>query len=289
MLAFDFGELLEKHARSNLFLLLTVFLILLCTWLAVRFLKYLFRKYSKIIEQFFNKDPTFFNFTKNLSIAIVYVIGIGLAIASIPAFRTFTVSLFAGAGVLAAIIGFASQQAISNVISGFFIVLFKPIRVNDIIELDSRQIGVVEEITIRHTVIRNFRNQRIVIPNAIINSTTIINYNLVDEKICRHIDFIITMDSDHNKAMQIMEQEILKHPLLIDNRTPQDIEQNIPQVQVRLIEFTSLGILLRAYAWTKNQSDAFSLHCDVNKTIKNEFDKHNIRIAHLSTEVIKIN
>jgi small-conductance mechanosensitive channel len=279
MLLFNFLEFF-KHHKENITLILTVLAILLCTWLVARFAKYLFDKYETFFELFVNKDATFLNFTKNITSAIIYIIGIGLAVSSIPEFRTFTVSIFAGAGVLAAIIGFASQQAISNVISGFFIVIFKPIRVNDIIEIENKHIGVVEEITMRHTVIRNFRNQRIVIPNTIINTTTIVNFNLIDEKICRYIDFTITLDSDHNKAMRIIEEEILKHPLLIDNRSQEEKEQNAPQVSVRIIEFNTLGILLRAYAWTKNQSDAFLVHCDVNKNIKEAFDKHNIKLAH---------
>jgi small-conductance mechanosensitive channel len=278
ILLFNFLEFL-KYYKDNIVLIITIFAVLLCTWLAARFFKYLFNKYENFFELFINKDPTFFNFTKNITSATIYIIGIGLAISSIPEFRTFTVSVFAGAGVLAAIIGFASQQAISNVISGFFIVIFKPIRVHDIIEMENKQMGIVEEITMRHTVIRNFRNQRIVIPNTIINTTTIINFNLIDEKICRHIEFTITMDSDHNKAMRIIETEILKHPLLIDNRTEEEKEQNLPQVNVRIIEFTPLGILLRAYAWAKDQPDAFAIHCDVNKNIKEAFDEHNIKLA----------
>ena len=60
---------------------------------------------------------------------------------------------------MVAIIGFASQKAFSNIISGIFILIFKPFRVKDTIEfLDSTK-GVVEEITLRHTIIRNYENR----------------------------------------------------------------------------------------------------------------------------------
>ena len=80
-----------------------------------------FKKSSKIIKV----DPTQFNFLKHSMTAILYTIGIGFAVYMIPPLRALSVSVLAGAGVLAVIIGFASQQAFSNVIGGIFLVIFK--------------------------------------------------------------------------------------------------------------------------------------------------------------------
>lgn len=91
-------------------------------------------------------------------------------------------TLFAGAGIFAAIIALASQQALSNIISGIFIVISKPFRVGDYIELSILHRGTVEDITLRHTVIRDIQNNRIIVPNSKINSETIVNYHLNDER-----------------------------------------------------------------------------------------------------------
>ena len=57
---------------------------------------------------------------------------------------------------MAVVIGFASQNALSNIISGIFILIFKPVKVSDIIEFKDGLRGTVEEITLRHILIKDF-------------------------------------------------------------------------------------------------------------------------------------
>ncbi len=94
--------------------------------------------------------------------------------------QTISTGIFASAGIFAAIIGFASQQAFSNIVGGIFIVIFKPFRVGDFIQVGTN-IGNVEDITLRHTVIKDLQNKRIIIPNSVISTETIVN-NHIEEK-----------------------------------------------------------------------------------------------------------
>src|SRR5688572_10272880 len=119
-------------------------------------------------------DPTKYNFLKNAVEFIIYVIALIVDFNSIPKLRDYGTALFAGAGVLAAIVGFASQSAFSNIVSGVFIVVFRPFRVGDRVRVGQLYTGDVEDITLRHTVIKDFENRRIVIPNSVVNNETII-------------------------------------------------------------------------------------------------------------------
>ena len=56
------------------------------------------------------------------------------------------------------IVGFAAKDAISNLIAGLFIVLFRPFRIGDYIKLENESTGIVDDITLRHTVINTFEN-----------------------------------------------------------------------------------------------------------------------------------
>src|SRR3990172_10703184 len=76
-------------------------------------------------------DATRFRFFRNMVDFLIFTTAGMLVVYSIPALRTLGLTLFAGAGIIAAIVGFASQQAFSNIISGIFIVIFRPFRVND--------------------------------------------------------------------------------------------------------------------------------------------------------------
>ncbi|MCW8940795.1 MAG: mechanosensitive ion channel family protein, partial [Flavobacteriales bacterium] len=196
----------------------------------------------------------------------------------IPSLRSFGSALFAGAGILAAIIGFASQKAFSNIITGIFILIFKPYRVGDVIEISNGRIGTVEEITLRHTVIKDFKNERIIVPNTVISDDIIINSSITDAKIQCRVEIGISYDSDIDLAMQIMRSECEKHPLLIDNRTDEDLANEVPLVRVAVIALADFSVNLRANAWTESFTDAFQMRTDLLKSIKERFDREGIEI-----------
>jgi small-conductance mechanosensitive channel len=224
-------------------------------------------------------DPTKYSFLKNAVEFIIYIIALIVIFNSIPKLKSYGTALFAGAGVIAAIVGFASQSAFSNIVSGVFIVMFQPFRVGDRVRVGQIYTGDVEDITLRHTVIKDFENRRIVIPNSVINNETIVNSTLLSENICTFIELGIAFDADVDQAMRIMQEEAMNHPHCKDNRTREEIGEGVPKVIVRLINITETAVQLRASAWSKDPSNAFEMKCDVLKSIKKRFDQAGITLA----------
>ena len=186
--------------------------------------------------------------------------------------------MLTGAGILAVVAGIASQHALSNIMSGIFIIIFKPFRVNDRLLIKNTFSGIVEDITLRHTVIRDFENKRIIIPNTVISNEVIVNSNFANEKICKWIDISISYDSDLGIAKNILREEVEKHPLHVDPRTPEEITEGVPEVQVRVIGLGDFSVNLRAWAWAKDAPDGFVLACDLLESIKLRFDREGIEI-----------
>lgn len=231
-------------------------------------------KYAKKLKT----DPTNFSFIKNSVGFIIYTTAIMFIFFKIPYLKTIGTALFAGAGLVAVIIGFASQKAFANIISGIFILIFKPFKISDIIEFKDGQKGVVEEVTLRHTLIKDYENRRIIIPNSVISEETIINSNIQDEKIRKHVEFSISYDSNIDKAIDIIRDEALKHPLQVDNRSKQEIAKNDPCVIIRVISLSDFSVDLKAYIWTNGNDNAFALKCDLLKSVKQRFDNEGIEI-----------
>jgi small conductance mechanosensitive channel len=223
-------------------------------------------------------NPTTFSFLKNSVTFFLYIIAIIWVFYKIPYFNSLGSALFASAGILAAIIGFASQKAFANIIGGLFIVMFKPFRVGDTIEISNNRKGVVEEITLRHTVIMDYEFRRVIIPNSIISDETIINSSVTDEKIRKHIEIGIAYDADVDLAIQIIREEIERHPLFMDERTKQEKMTNEPPVLVRLISLGDFAVTLKAYVWAANNDEAFILQCDVLYSVKKRFDELGVEI-----------
>jgi len=221
---------------------------------------------------------TNYQFLRRFVVALIYIVGFSTAIYLIPPLKTIAGSVLAGAGIFAVAIGFASQQALSNVVGGIFIVIFKPFQINDRLTVRGTMTGIVEDITLRHTVIRNFENQRIIIPNSVISEEILVNPDFVNDRICKYIDIGISYDSDIDLAKKIMAEEVEKHPFYIDPRKVVDIENGVPLVVVRVISLGEYAVNIRAWAWAIDSPNGFVMSCDLYESIKKEFDKEGIEI-----------
>jgi small-conductance mechanosensitive channel len=259
--------------RPIIYIIILALAVLLTLW--VRRFIHRFVSNSSILLKV---DPTKYNFIKNAASLIIFSLALFLIIYSVPELRSLGTTLLASAGIATAVLAFASQAALSNIISGVFIVIFKPFRVDDLIRMDDGKSGVVEDITLRHTVIRDFQNQRIIVPNAVISEQTIVNAHISDERLKRQIFFGISYDSNIDKAFAIITEEAEKHPLIYDGRTPEEKRNAWPLVKCRVIGFGDSSVNLRADVWSKTPEESWELFCDLNKSIKERFDKEGIEI-----------
>ena len=221
---------------------------------------------------------TSYVFIKNSISFILYTIGTIYIIHKIPYLNSMGKTLFGAAGILAAVIGFASQKAFSNIVSGLFILIFKPFRVGDVIEITGNKKGFVEEITLRHTVIKDFEFRRVIVPNSIISDETIVNSSITDEKIRKQIEFNIGYEADVDLAKEIIRENVKKHPLFIDYRTPKEIKDDLDQIIIRMVNWGDYYITLRAYVWTSNFENSFNLQCDILDSVKRDFQAKGVEI-----------
>ena len=241
----------------------------------------------KIKEKFKqNDDPTNFKFIRYFVAIIIGFLGAMIASLAFPSLKGITQTALGGAGIIALIAGFAAQEALANVIGGLFIIAFKPFKTGDRVKLTDTMVGTITDITLRHTVIRNFENKMIVIPNAVINKEKLINYDLGGHKLCELIEIGISYDSDIDLAKKIMQEECENHPLIFDNRLTIEEEKGDPIVTTALVELNEYSIKLRAWAWVRNFTDSFILRCDVLESIKKRFDKEGVEIPYPSRTVL---
>lgn len=257
-----------------LLIVITLVIATILTLILRKLLSVFITKYARKLKT----DPTNFSFIKNSVGFLIYTSAIIFIFLKIPYLKSIGTAMFAGAGIIAVVVGFASQKAFSNIISGIFILIFKPFKISDIIEFKDGQKGVVEEITLRHTLIKDYENRRIIIPNSVISEETIINSNIQDEKIRKHVEFSISYDSNIDKAIDIIREEATKHPFIIDNRSQEDIANNVPLVIIRVIALSDFSVDLKAYIWTSGSDNSFIIKCDLLKSVKQRFDEEGIEI-----------
>ena len=272
----------ERYEDFGVFILVLL-ITLLVEWTSQRAMN----RFIRLNSQDINSDPTNYKFLANALRGIIYTVGMMIAIREYPPLRSVAGSLLAGAGIFAVAIGFASQQAFSNIVSGIFLIIFKPFRVNDRLRVKEIYVGVVEDITMRHTVIRDIENRRIIIPNSVIATEVIVNSDYSDGKICKYIEFGVAMNTDIDKAKRIIAEEIERHPKFKDFRTQEDIKNGKPIVDVKLTRFTDHSMILRGAAWASSNAVGFEMNFDLNESIKKRFDTEGVEIPYPHYVIMK--
>ncbi len=268
-----------------------IILTLVLTVIAGRILKSAIRRsYERVVAReahIFHINQTHYIIVSRLVIAGVYVLGIAAAIYQVPQARTLFYSAMAGAGVLALIVGFATKDVFANIVSGISIVIYNPFRVGDKITINN-ETGTVEDITLRHTVIRTWENKRIVIPNSVVSSQAITNATILDPKIQKSIDVSISYESDIDKAKKIMLDEARKHPDAV-SWTQKNVHgkttENGPRVFV--VNLADSGVVLRLYFWTRDFTTSYTAAWELLERIKKRFDRAAIEIPYPHRTIVQ--
>lgn len=225
-------------------------------------------------------DKTTMGFVRQIVVAVVYIIGVAAFLSLIPGMEKVSSSILASAGIGAMAVGLASQEALSNIVGGLFIIFSKPFKVGDYIMVDSTVTGTVMEISLRHTVIRNSENRMILVPNKTMNTSTVVNSSYGDPATCTSIAIGVSYDTNLDHAIASMRDEIMRHPLLIDRRSDAERAAGAPQVVVRVTALGDSAITLCASAWSATTGNAYAMKCDLLKSIKERFDREGIEIPY---------
>lgn len=121
-------------------------------------------------------------------------------------------------GIFAIVLGFAAQGIVGNLISGIFLVFERPVKVGDVVNIDST-VGMVEDIRIISTTIRTFDGYFVRIPNLTVFNAKIINY-FVNK--ARRFEYTIGIRyrDDAEKAVAIIKETIDENPFALKYPEP---------------------------------------------------------------------
>ena len=222
------------------------------------------------------KNVTRLGFFRRIISILLITITFIFILLQVPGFRAFSVSLLAGAGILAIILGFAAQKTLSNIIAGISIAVYTPYRIGDRLKI-GEDFGEVENLNLRHTVLRAWDNRRIIIPNSLMLEKELINYSIRDEKLLWTVDTRISYDSDIDKARKIMLAEARKHQrVFVPKRGGGLLAGGEPMV--KMTKFGQIGVNLRLYFWIKRHEEAWFTGFELMEAIKKGFDKAGIEV-----------
>ncbi|HSH43982.1 MAG TPA: mechanosensitive ion channel domain-containing protein [Arenicellales bacterium] len=209
-------------------------------------------------------DSTLTGFVSSLAKYLVLVFTI---IAVLNQFGVQTASLIAVVGAAGLAIGLAMQGTLSNIAAGVMLLIFRPFRVGDYVEV-SGQSGTVDTINLFVTELCTPDNKQIIVPNSNIWGQAVVNYSYHPRRRL-DLEIGISYESDIDEATRAI-QEILD----ADERALKEPE---PLIAVGNLGASSVDLTVRV--WVKAE-DYWGLKFDLTKRLKQTFDERGIGIPY---------
>ena len=173
-------------------------------------------------------------------------------------------------------VGMALKDSLANIANGIVIIITKPFKKGDHIEIAGTE-GIVRSVKILTTEIFTFDNKRIVLPNSAIVNGTLTNYTANPT---RRVDIVISVsyDSDIKLVKKVLTNLLDDHKLVLD----------VPSPTIILKAFSDSSLDFQLKFWVKTD-DYYSALFDINEKIVEEFRKNNIEIPYNKLDVKLLN
>jgi small conductance mechanosensitive channel len=220
---------------------------------------------SKLIGKAMTKaqvEITLVSFVQSLSYIAMLIFVIIAALAKVGIQTASFIAVLGAAGLA---VGLALQGSLANFASGVLMLIFKPFKIGDFIEAGGSK-GIVKEIRIFNTILNTPDNIRVIIPNAQVTGSSIMNYTVNGT---RRVDLVIgvSYEDDLKKANQVIT-DILK----ADDRILDD-----PSFTVAVSELADSSVNFVVRPWVK-AADYWDVYFNLTETIKLSLDKNGISI-----------
>lgn len=194
-----------------------------------------------------------------LKVALVFIVAttVGIDTASFMA-------LFAAAGLG---VGLALQGSLGNFAAGIIILLFKPYKVDDWVEIQEK-FGQVEDIQIFNTLVRTPGNKVLVIPNGQVIEGILTNYS-VKGSIRMELTALLPYNENFPKVKELMLKNLLEIEGVLTHPAP--------EVGIEEFDSHSIKLAIRPYI---EPSNFWDVHFKTNEMIKRVFHQNGIKMAY---------
>lgn len=189
-----------------------------------------------------------------------------------------TTSFVAIFGAMAFAIGMALQGSLGHFASGVMLLIFKPYRVGDLVDL-SGQVGVVEEIQIFNTILRTPDNKKVIVPNGVVTSGVITNISGQGE-IRVDMTYGIGYEGDIDAAKKVFQQ--------VADSCPQVMKDKPVDIFVSELADSSVNFVVRPWAKSEHYWDVyFYMHENIKKQL--DANKIGMPFPQMDIHVNKLN
>ena len=216
---------------------------------------------------------------------VIIVVGIFMiAISALDGSSSVWKTMLGGTAVVSAVVAFAAQDVVKDIIAGLMISLQKPFDIGDRIALSDGTVGIVEDMTNRHVVLIGLDTTRHIVPNSVINSLKITNYSFHRDCRSANFQFPIGYDSDVDFAKAVILKAIMDDPLTIPGKLDKNGEPCYAGIYFTAFESSSLIMQTTVYYESTVSSEV--LIDEINTKVRAALNENGIEIPYDYVTVI---
>jgi potassium efflux system protein len=201
----------------------------------------------------------------------IFIIGVLVALYE---FGINPAPLLVGLGVVGLAIAFGVQEIVANLVSGLIIMVDRPIKIGDIVDVEGAS-GKVMDVGLRASTVRTLDNVNHLIPNKLIILNRITNYSKYDPKMRLQISIGVSYGSDMQKVRDVLLEVAKSHPKVLEEPAP----------EVRITEFGNSSVDFIVFAWIEDPSQRFRIKDEINWEINQKFKENKITIPFPQVDV----
>ena len=213
-----------------------------------------------------NGDKHVIKTSKRVSAYVIYSL---TAVALLGVFGVPLSALGAMVGLIGLGLSFALKDMIANFISGLLIMINRPFKIGDQIEV-SGEAGTVRDIKIRASEIKTYDGRKVIVPNSTLYSNTVINNTAYDE---RRYEVVVgvSYDDDVEQAKELAMETLEEAEMTEDD----------PEPQVLVDELGGSSVNLKLRGWTKpSKANMVKASSEVTQLVKDKYDDAGIDIPY---------
>jgi small conductance mechanosensitive channel len=190
-------------------------------------------------------------------------------------FGVQTTSIVAVIGAAGLAIGLALQGTLSNVAAGVMLILFRPLKIGDFVEVGGAM-GTVKDITLNFIELADLSNVQVVVPNSQVWGNTIKNYSAYP---LRRAEWVFGVGYGVNLASA---EAVIRDTIMAD---PRSMDEPAPFVQVNELNTSSVDFLVRVWC---SAGDYFQYQADMKRRVKEALDAGGIDIPFPTRTLVHI-
>jgi small-conductance mechanosensitive channel len=212
-------------------------------------------------------DRTVASFLTQLGQIAIFIVALTVYAHIIPELQRVGTALLAGVSIASVVIGLAAQNTLGNLIAGLSLLLYRPIRLDDLVQVTTPagpETGIVEQLTLGYTLLRTADDRRIVVPNSTMASQVTVNLNTWNLQAMAIVPVGIAADED---------VDAVRHVLLA-------IGAGHPQVD-RVIDCPvrphgESGVVLSLRVWCADSQAAVQVRRELAERIREQLDTRGV-------------